>query len=172
MKTWFAKLRISAAVDTGRPLSPALRATIARSEELRRFEETAAGLDRALRHSAPKREAPPELHRTIMRAVRAANRAEAPRNSLLALRWLAAPALAALVLMGGLRWAWNRPASSPAVASAELTPPWSVAATALERGRELARTAPAVALAPLAEELARTDRDVRSAAQFLLASLP
>ena len=172
MKTWFAKLRISAAVDAGWPLSPTLRATIARSEELRRFEETAAGLGYALRNSAPQREAPPELHRSIMRAVRAANRAETPRHPLLALRWLAAPTLAVLVLMGGLWWARNRSAAPPTVVSAELAPPWSVAAAALEQGRELARTAPAVALAPLAEELARTDRDVRSAAQFLLASLP
>lgn len=172
MKSWFAKFRISAALDAGRPLSPSLRAAIARADDLRRFEANAIGLDRTLRNSAPKREAPPELHSSIMRAVRSANHSASRPRSAPSLGWLAAPALAVLLLIVGLWWSLDRPAASRVVASTAPAPPWSVAATALEQAGQLARTAPSVALAPLTDELARADRDVFNATQFLLASLP
>jgi hypothetical protein len=206
MRNWIAKFRISAAADSGKPLPASLREDIACTDELRRFDQTLAGMDRALRNSVPKTEPPPGLHNSIMSAVRAASqpalkpgRAElllshgqkaaqqrrptggmvATRGSWtlgafpeLALRWLAVPALAALVLAGGFWWAKTRPVAPATAQAASTAKPWSMPTAALEQGRELARNAPAVAIAPLAEELARADRDFRTAAQFLLASLP
>ncbi len=48
----------------------------------------------------------------------------------------------------------------------------AAATTALEMGGQAARAAPAAVVTPLAEELARVNRDLDSTAQFLLASLP
>ena len=119
MRTWFLKLRISATIDAGKPLSPGLQQKVARSPEAARFAETALSLDRVLGQSPAHPKAPDALHDTIMRAVRATERQPASRPTLAApLRFAAAGAAAIgiVLLLAGLwpatplprRWA-DRP---------------------------------------------------------------
>ncbi len=77
MKTWFTKWKISNALDDRQPLPPAVKRAVAQSEELRRFAETAADVDQALKNSRPATETPASLHAAVMRAVRNAGPAPA-----------------------------------------------------------------------------------------------
>ena len=167
MKSWFTKFRISAALDAGHELSAAVRRSINRSEELRGFEEAMTGLNRALKQAARKPEPPPGLHRSIMRAVEAAERqAEAPRG-LVVLRWVVAPVVTLLVLVAV--WPVLRgPARPPTQATQSL----AAATTALEMGGQLAQAMPAAVVAPLSDELERLNKDLDHTAEFVLASLP
>ena len=100
MTSWFAKFRISAALDGGKALTPSLRQRITTSDDLRRFEESTIALDRGLKETPPTPELPHSLHSSIMRAVREGSRSTVPERRPALLRWLPAPALAALVLVG------------------------------------------------------------------------
>ena len=167
MKSWFAKLRISAAMDAGCELSASLRRSINRSEQLRRFEEEVRGVDRELKGAAPKTEPPPGLHRAIMGAVRAAEEpAQAPR-ALAAWRWVAAPVVTLLALV--MAWYVLRGPVRPPTRD---TQSLAAATTALEMSGQLAQTMPAAVVAPLSDELERLNRDLDNTAQFILASLP
>jgi hypothetical protein len=162
MNSWFARFRISAALDSGKSLSRRLRHQIAGSEELGRFEQTAATIDRALRQTPPHSGTPPWLHDSIMGAVRAAERPAPART--FNWHWLAGPAAAALAFIAV--WVWiNRPA-------AQSDPPLAVVTAALEMSNEMTQQAPAVMMTPLAQELEGLKLDLDNTTQFLLSSLP
>jgi hypothetical protein len=167
MKIWLAKFKISTALDQNkspRGDSPGARP---QAEEIRRFEASVRALDARLRAARPPTAAPADLHASIMRAVRAAEKPPGRPFALAALRWMTVPAAAALVL--ALWWAMNRPPAIPEPAHA---PPLVAAGAALEQSRQWTERAPRVALAPLSDELEFLRRDVNSAVDFLLASMP
>src|ERR1035437_677767 len=98
MKAWFARLRVTVALKAGLRPSGSLRGTRSGSEQPGDLEQEMTALDRALKETAPKLQAPPSLHRSIMVAVRAAERPSASPG-LSFLKWLSAPALVALALL-------------------------------------------------------------------------
>lgn len=167
MKSWFTKLRISAALDAGHKVSAALRRNINRSEQLRGAEEEMTALDHALKQSPPKPQVPPGLHRSIMQAVRGVERPQAAPGGVGFLRWVVAPVVTALALVAV--WLTLR---GPAVPSTQGTQSLAAATTALEMSGQLAQTVPSAVVAPLSDELARLNRDLDNTAQFILASLP
>jgi hypothetical protein len=168
---WFAKFKISAALDSRKPLPRAVHNAMARSDELYRFEKQAVSLKRALKATpAPASEPPPGLHEDIMRAVRAGARPATQVRELVLWRWLPAPALAALVLLavwGALRPAWDS-SRRAAAERAGLGP----AVAVLDLGERVAQSMPSEMVAPLSEEWERLNRDLDRTQQFLLASLP
>lgn len=167
MKAWFARMRISVALKAGPKPSGSLRRTINSSEQSGELEQEMTVLDRALKETAPKLKAPPSLHGSIMRAVRAAERPVAAPQGLTFLKWLPAPALVALVLL--VAWHVQRGQVRPPAPD-----PQSLAAAtaALEMGGQMAQAMPSAVVAPLAAELERLNQDLNNTAQFLLASLP
>jgi hypothetical protein len=167
MKTWIAKFRISNALDaTLVPTTPAL-ARHGESDEVRQFAAAVGQVERRLRSATPARCAPPGLHASVMRAVRAASAKPVRRSTPTVWRWLPAPALALLVC-AGLWWA-SRPAPNPV----ELRPmALPAAGAALDQSYELTRQAPAAAIAPLSKEMENLQRDLRNAVEFLMASVP
>jgi hypothetical protein len=167
MKSWFTKLRISAAVDDGHKPSASLRRNIDGSEQLQSFEDELKAVDRALKQCTPKPQAPAGLHRSIMQAVRTAERPAAAPAGLAFLRWAAAPVAVALALVAV--WLTLR---GPAVPPTQATQSLAAATTALEMSGKLAQTMPSAVVAPLSDELARLNRDLDNTAQFILASLP
>jgi hypothetical protein len=168
MKAWFAKMRISAALDGGRRPAAWRQRKTSVWDELSGFEQEMAALDRALKQSAPKPHAPPSLHNSIMRAVRAAERPGArARGELSFLRWLPVPVIAALAFM-----MVSHAARGPVRLPAQHTEQLSVPITALQVGGEMARAVPSAVVNPLADELKNLNRDLDNTAQFLLASLP
>ena len=167
MKAWFARMRISVALKAGARPSESLRRTISSSEKPGDLEQEMTALDRALKETAPKLQAPPSLHRSIMLAVQAVERpAETPRGWSF-LKWLPAPALVMLALL--VAWYAQRgPVRPPAPNPQSL----AAATTALEMGGQMAQAMPSAVVAPLVAELERLSRDLDNTAQFLLASLP
>jgi hypothetical protein len=175
MKSWLTKFRLSATLDSDRSASPSRRRGLADSEETRRFDETIRSLDHALRNQPPASGAQPDLHSAIMEAVRASRgthrNSAATRQWVLSPRWLPAPALATLALLG-LWWTLHRPPNVH-VHEAETAPaPILQIASALEAGDNAARSLPPAVVAPLSDELGRVNLDLENAAHFLLASLP
>jgi len=164
MKSWFTRFKISAALDTGKVLPPALQRRLQRSEELRHYRAACRALDGTLKDSAPAPAAPVGLHRSIMRAVRKAESSTATQTVPLQLRWLAASVLAVAVLFGAWRIA-NLPANPN-----ELT--LAAAGTALDLSQQAAQTVPTAVVAPLSDEWQRVNRDLEKTTEFLLASLP
>jgi len=167
MKSWFTKLRISTALDAGHKLSVSLRRSIDSSEQLLGAEQEMKALDSALKQAPPRPQAPPGLHRSIMQAVRAAERTQADPRGLVFLRWMVAPLVAALALVAV--WQGLRGRVAPPSKGAQSL---AAATTALEMGGQLAQAAPSAVVAPLSDELARLNRDLDNTAQFILASLP
>jgi len=53
MRAWFFKMRISSALDSGKPLPESVRRQLANSPELRRFERSITAVDRALKTARP-----------------------------------------------------------------------------------------------------------------------
>jgi len=138
MKAWFAKMRISAALDGGRRPAAWPQRKTSVSDELSGFEQEMAELDRALKHTAPKPHASPGLHSSIMRAVQAAELPGArARGELSFLRWLPVPVVAALALMV----IWHA-ALGPVRLPAQHTEQLSAATTVLQVGGEMARAVP------------------------------
>ncbi len=167
MKSWLAKMRISAALDSGRQPPAWLQRWVRRSRELRRFEQAMMTLDQALKQTVPKPEAPASLHHSIMQAVPGTSRLAATEPRLTFLHWAPLPALVLIMLLGAW-WFLHRPPTQPAPSAQTL----AAAATALELGGQIPETVPPVVVAPLSDELERLHRDLDSTAQFLLASLP
>jgi hypothetical protein len=165
MKSWLIKFRISAALDSGKPLPPALKKALAASEELCRFEERARAVEWALREGKPEPEPVPFLHGAIMRRLTEAQEQASPRAKSRLLLRLAAPAVAVLLVVG-LWSALKRPGPVP--------PPPSMASlgSTLEMGNEMTRSLSAGLLAPLSEELDHVNQDLDTTAAFLLASVP
>jgi hypothetical protein len=175
MKSRLTKFRISSTFDAERPSSSSKQRGLADSEDTRRFEETLQNLDRALRTPPSAAEAQPELHSAIMEAVRAsrgANRESAAnRPWWVRLRWLPAPALAALALLG-LWWALHPLPEAPVHWTGTDYASILQIASALEAGDNATRTLPSAVIAPLSDELVRVNLDLENTAQFLLTSLP
>jgi hypothetical protein len=171
MKKWLAKFRISNALDDRKPLPPAVERAVARSEELRRFAETTAGLDQALKNFRREPEYPASLHAAIMHAVRAAEPEPTFGWQNLSPRLLPAMAIAILVSLGiwggGHFFHPTKMVSPPAESSALAT-----ASSALETGDTLVRIVPGATLSPLNEEMLKLNRDLDGTKKFLLASLP
>ena len=166
MKSWIAKLRISMALDADQPSSARRHRKPSASAELRGMEQEMMALDRALKETAPRAEAPASLHQSIMQAVRAANRpAAAPRQPSV-LRWVPVPVFAVMVVLGVV-WMLQSP-----VRTVQTGQPLAAATTALQLGNQMVRTMPTAVVAPLSDEWERLNRDLDKTAQFLLASLP
>ena len=166
MKSWIAKLRISMALDADQPSSARRHRKPSASAELRGIEQEMMALDRALKETAPRAEAPASLHQSIMQAVRAANRpAAAPRQPSV-LRWVPVPVFAVMVVLGVV-WMLQSP-----VRTVQTGQPLAASTTALQLGNQMVRTMPTAVVAPLSDEWERLNRDLDKTAQFLLASLP
>jgi hypothetical protein len=124
-------------------------------------------LDRGLRQTAPRAQAPASLHRAIMQAVRAASGPAPARREPSLLRWLPAPAIGLVTLLAAW-WALHSPVGPPAQSARSL----AAATTALQMGDQMVRAMPSAVVAPLSDELERLTLDLDKTAQFLLASLP
>ncbi len=166
MKTWFAKFRISSALDTGRPVPESVRCALVGSDELRGFERSVANLDQALREARPESPTPARLHNSIMNAVRAAEPPVTARRPALALRWLAASSLAAVVVIAA-SWIGLRPSPQPVRPSS-----LAMASTAVEVSSQAPQVVPEAMIAPLSDELERVESDCDGGFQTVLASLP
>lgn len=168
MREWFAKMRISAALDGDRRPAARSQRKSSVSNELRDFDGEMATLDGALKRTAPNPHAPPVLHGSIMRAVRAIERPEAKAQRQRAfLRWVPAPVVVVLGLMMVLN-----AARGPVRPPIQATHPLTDATTALRVSGEMARAVPSAVVSPLTDELQRLNQDLDNTAQFLLASLP
>jgi hypothetical protein len=167
MKLWFAKVRISAALDAGEQPSAWLRRRVSGSEELRGFEQVIMEWDRTLKRTAPKPKGPASLHRSIMQSVRASDRPAAAWREPGILRWAPVPVFALIAILG-VWWVLQSAVEQPAQNTQSL----AAVTTALEMGGQVARTVPTAVVSPLSDELERLNRDLDSTAQFLLASLP
>ena len=161
MKSWLAKLRISIAMDAGKPLPESLRQKIAADPELEHFTRRTEALGRALR-SVPSAEV--GLHNSIMRSVRNAARRDETRRSPVP-SWLSpAAAVAALTLV--CIWATLHRPTPPGRESLD------GALMVLEVSEQMPNTMPKMVMAPLSDEWARVDHDVQDTTQVLLASFP
>jgi hypothetical protein len=171
MKTWLAKLKISNALDDRKPLPPAVARAVAESDELRRFADGSADLDRAFKQSRPEPQTSAALHAAIMHAVRAAEPTAAFDWQKLWPRLIPAAALALLVLLGAFEA--SRLARQPAaVLSLAGRKSLADASSAVEKSGKLVREFPDAALSPLNDEMLRLNRDLTGVQNFLLASLP
>jgi len=181
MKTLFAKFRISTALDLRRPTGELARGGLAGSEELRRFGEDVASLDQALKKATPARSVPPQLHGSIMDAIRDTERMATADLSVGAIssrggalrRMLAhgRSPLAAGAFAGAvgilLCWIALRP-SAPPVRPMSL----AAASTAVDLGSQMPQVVPSDVIAPLSDELDRIESDCNGGVQAVLASMP
>ncbi len=167
MNSWFPKWKISAALDAGHEVSDSLRRSMNSSQELQRFEADMAGLDRALKQASRNLGSPPGLHRSIMRAVGAAERQTEAPHGLSVLCWVGTSVVTLLTLLVALH-ALRGPVRPPTGDTQSL----AGATTALEMSGVLAQRVPSAVVAPLSDELERVNRDLDNTAQFVLASLP
>ena len=168
MKTWLARMRISAALDEGRESGGSSPQDHGLPAELRDFEREMTALDSALKQSAPRPQAPASLHASIMRAVKETDhRVVKAWSGLAFLRWLPVPVAAALVFLVLLHQPRGRVQPPP-----RGVPSLAGASAALEAGSEMARSVPLAVVAPLTDELQNLNRDLDTTAKFLLSSLP
>ncbi len=170
MKNWFTKIRISAALDSGKQLSARLRLRIAQSDELRKFEEQMVSLDGALRSTRSRNDAPPWLHGWVMGSVRKnAIPKQAPRWSVRVAWASGAVAALALALLCWTIYSSREPQLQRQEADAGS---FEAASSALRLGNDMAQIAPTAMVAPLSNELDQLNKDLNKTAEFLLASLP
>ena len=168
---WFAKFRISAALDSRKPLPPSLRNAIGQSSELQSFEKDTAALGRALEAAPPSAaEPPPGLHQAIMRAVRSGASSHVPAREPLLRHWLPASAAAAMMLFAA--WLALRPAPDSPMGSLTQAEALKPALAVLEFGTRMTPRMSSEMVAPLAAEWERLSRDLDRTQEFLLASLP
>jgi len=168
MNTWLTKWRISNAMDDRGSFPPAVKIALAQSAELRQFAADAAALELALTHARPGPATSPALHASIMRAVQFAEPVRSFAWPEYRSRLMPAAALALLLLLSMFSvWRFTKPSEVIAPSSS-----MAVAGTALDTGCQLVRAMPDTALSPLTNERQWLDRDLVSAQEFLLASLP
>jgi hypothetical protein len=166
-----AKFKISNAMDKRRPLSDSTQAAIEASSELRAFAQETRALDKALR-SPPYPRADAALHHSIMRAVRATALEPAPRRVSSGL-WLApAAALVALAAIG--LWLAGPRASQPTpkMAFALGQSPLATVSAAFDFGGRMSQQMPSEMIAPLSNEWAQVDGDLRGATKAIVDSMP
>jgi hypothetical protein len=171
MNSFLAEFRIASAMEAGRPLPPRLQDRLDHAPDLQRFQRDLAAVEQALKSQTVAGQAPMELHQSILQAVRDRAGAEEPRHR----TWLR-PALgwglaaASALILGVLFWpnrVDQRRATEESSGRALLA-----ADAALAAGGTVTRDLPAQAIAPLAEEMQRLNRDVRHTVDFLLANVP
>jgi len=143
---------------------------------LRRSAPGTPPLERLLKEARPKIQFPTSLHGSIMDAVRVGGASVARQDRLNETRpeagsfagrwwwWLTAPSTAVLLGLAVWSFRWGEPQENSA--------PLYAASAALEVGDQLTRQMPALAVAPLTDELERLRHDLESATQFLAASVP
>ncbi|MDB6059438.1 MAG: hypothetical protein JWO95_3282 [Verrucomicrobiales bacterium] len=167
MKIWpniFAAFKISAAHDDRERLAPSLKAKIARSPELCSFESATSAMERRLMSAARRPKAPPQLHSSIMRAVRT-SRCEAESTR------------------ARVRWTWEIPAAAAAIivvlvlnffpATTDVTQPSAPIVTAPTFSvASIAQQNVAEPLSPLLRERDDLTRDLQQTAEFLTATIP
>jgi hypothetical protein len=127
-------------------------------------------LDERLRASRPAETDAPQLHDSIMRAVRVAHREERESIRIPMWRW-AAMGGGALVLVGVGWLIWSRPPADAARLASQ-TDVARLIRPALEQGRALAEQTPEVVLAPLSDEMELLHRDFALAVNRMVASMP
>ncbi len=168
MKKFFAKFRISSAMDAGEGVPDKLRRGANRSSDVGDFLERAEMVNRALKREKVSQDVPAGLHGSIMRAV-AQSGQDAPEPRILMPRWLPAMGVA-MMLVFALLWGLRlNHQSSQRAASVETL---AAATEALNISKEFARTIPAKVVAPVSGELAKINQDVDATAKFLVASIP
>ena len=171
MKTWLTKFRISNALNDRRHLPPAVERAMARSEELRRFADNSSTLDHTLKSQLARPEACPRLHDSIMRAVRSSGPAQGAEKQPAWSRWVPASSFGMLVLLCCLLAIQFFPTLSTQH-QPENSETLAAAGSAIDLGGRFVREAPAVAMAPLSDEMQKLDHNLTDAGNFLLASLP
>jgi len=131
-------------------------------------------VESALRQSAPEAVLPPDLHRSIMRAVRATRQPERRQPFMFAIvrRFkmsgvLSVTGFAALIMLVSWLVLHNRPQSTipNSQALTELS-------TVFNASRDIVDTIPSVTVGPLSDELDRVNLDLNRTADFLIATLP
>lgn len=171
MKTWLTKFRISNALNDRRHLPPAVERAMARSEDLRRFADNSSTLDHTLKSQLARPEACPRLHDSIMRAVRSSGPAQGAEKQPAWSRWVPASSFGMLVLLCCLLAIQFFPTLSTQH-QPENSETLAAAGSAIDLGGRFVREAPAVAMAPLSDEMQKLDHNLTDAGNFLLASLP
>jgi len=162
MISWLAKLRISTALDAGKPLPESLRRAIATDPELAYFARRAEEMGQALRTPPP---VAPAMHDSIMRAVRASARREQPRRApVAAWWWVTTGAVAAVAVV----FIWTTRARQASLRGQSL----DGARMVLELSEHLPSDMPSFVMSPLSNEWALVDRNLQDTKQVLLASLP
>jgi hypothetical protein len=187
MKTLLTQFRLSNALDekAGGPIPDSLREKISARPELREFARRAAALDRGLRRPPAVPPADATLHASIMEAVRASaaeagssgvavrfgDRGISPLpNGETSTRIGLATAFAAFAVIA--IWLAVRPPRQVFPATASNTQTMDAAQLVLDMSGEISRTVPGSVVAPLSNELACVDHDIRDTTQFVLAVLP
>jgi len=127
-----------------------------------------AAVDDALRRPPAWPPIDASLHQSIMRAVRANANAKdvAPSPKLWLVTGITAMAAFCVLLM--LRP--SPPATTATTSNGTQT--FAAAQQVFDMGAQVSRSMPAAVVAPLSNELASVDHDIRNTTQFLLASLP
>ncbi len=161
MRKWLTKVRISAGLDSGKPLPAALRHRISESSELEEFARAAKALDKQLRGGPSRPEVSPFLHTGIMRAVIDTGRTRGTGGRSFRLALLAGPAVALLLVCA---WWLLHPAPS--------TSSVGTIADALNAAPRTPEAVAAAVVSPLSDELNGWDRDLQKAREFLLTSMP
>jgi hypothetical protein len=169
MMTLLTKFRLSNALDDkSGPIPASLAKQIDSCPDLREFAQSTAALESALKKSIDVPVADETLHRSIMRAVRATAMEPPQKRAPLGLRLgVALGGLAALAVCLAVRPPWDgvRAQSSDAQKNA-------VAQVVQEIDGALSHPVPVRVVAPLSNEWASVDHDIRNTTQFILASLP
>ena len=163
MRTWLAKFRVSTALDSSAPGREELPRTRVDCDDVRRCKESLHSLDRRFKNARPEKPVPAALHASVMRAVRDAAESQERERAPSIMRWLPAPALAMLVVIGLWRLMSRPPYEPPSLPDA---------AAALEQSHQIAQKAPDAMLAPLTQEMNNLNRDFQNAVEFLAASVP
>ena len=170
MKKLLTKFKLSNALDEEArgPVPDSLREKISACPELRDFARRAAELDRALRRPPAVPATDATLHPFIMRAVRASAAEPAPRR--MPMRIGLATAFAALAVMG--IWLAARPPAPSFPSTPSRAQTLAAAQFVRDMSGEISRSVPGAVVAPLSNELACVDHDIRETTKFILATLP
>lgn len=160
MKTFLTKLKSSLRLDRARSQSPVERV---------HMDEHFSSLDRRLREGQPADPMTPDLHASIMQAVRGADREQRRPAQPRVWRWATA-SVAVLVVGLAVWWSASRPAGTVEQALQIDVQPMIIGA--LGQGREFTEKAPDVALSPLVGEMELLNRDVQSAVSLVVATVP
>jgi hypothetical protein len=167
MKAFFAKLKISNALDSGKRLPVGRNRETGRGENIEEFAVRISQLDEELKKSVPQLNPPEALHASIMQSVCKAHSSQQTSEPI-GLRWLPASAVAAVLVFG---ICWSLQSSRPVPIHEMDEQAFDAAATALEMGNKIG-TVPSMAVEPVSDELDRLNQDISNTAQFVLASIP